>query len=117
MKRLEETNEILRKENAQLRKYLSYDVEYLLKSHKSLSKAIEELEEILSESLQELVQERDACRKIYEEYTALTREKEKDIMNAEMDKNYLETKNSLLKEVLSYLTLGAYQTQQRHGRD
>lgn len=99
LKRLEETNEILRKENAQLRKYLNYDVEYLLKSHKTLSKSIEELEEILSNALQELNQEREAWRKIFEEYTALTREKEKDIMNAEMDKNYLETKNSLLKEV------------------
>lgn len=31
----------------------------------------------------------------------LTREKEKDVMNAEMNQNYLETKNSLLKEVLT----------------
>jgi outer membrane protein assembly factor BamD (BamD/ComL family) len=100
MKRLEETNEILRKENAQLRKYLNYDIDYLLRSHKDLSIAIEEIEEMLSDALQELTQEREACKRIYEEYTTLTREKEKHIMNAEMDKNYLETKNSLLKEVL-----------------
>lgn len=31
----------------------------------------------------------------------LTREKEKEIINAEMNQNYLETKNSLLKEVLT----------------
>lgn len=31
----------------------------------------------------------------------LTREKEKEIMSAEMSQNYLETKNSLLKEVLT----------------
>ena len=41
------------------------------------------------------------ANKVYEEYTLLTREKEKDVMSAEMSQNYLETKNSLLKEVLT----------------
>lgn len=66
-----------------------------------LAKSAEEMEEMYSLAVNTLLDERQACSKIYQEYTMLTREKEKDVMNAEMNQNYLETKNSLLKEVLT----------------
>ena len=67
----------------------------------TLAESTETIEELFSESVQSLVHERETCKKIYDEYMILTREKEKQIMNAEMNQNYLETKNSLLKEVLT----------------
>lgn len=84
-----------------LKSYISNDVEIMLRQLPSLAESIETMEELYSETTQNLIKERDTCKKIYDEYMILTREKEKQIMNAEMNQNYLETKNSLLKEVLT----------------
>lgn len=98
-------NEYLHKENQQLKKklntYMNMDIEHLLNHHPILAESVEEMELMFSQVSQSLVHERQICRRVYEEYMLLIREKEKENINAEMNKNYLETKNSLLKEVLT----------------
>ena len=102
-------NEMLLKENIGLKEKLNYysgyesdsDMPPHLVQLQTLAENAEQLEETLAHTIQDLIKERETCRKVYDEYTILTREKEKDIMSAEMNKNYLETKNSLLKEVLT----------------
>lgn len=112
MLRLEEANIMLMTENEyllrenkdlknKLNTYINFDIEKLINQYPVLAQSVEELEEMFSDTTEALNQERETCRKVYNEYMALIREKEKDIMNAEIAQNYLETKNSLLKEVLT----------------
>lgn len=90
-------NDMLHQENDQLKLKLAAITKRLVES----AEAMDSMELLLSSISGKLISERSTCQKIYDEYTILTREKEKDIMNAEMNQNYLETKNSLLKEVLT----------------
>lgn len=98
-------NKRLIKENSDLKEklttYINYDIELMMDQFPGLAEAIETMEQLYSETTQSLIQERETCRKIYEEYMILVREKEKENINAEINQNYLETKNSLLKEVLT----------------
>lgn len=98
-------NEYLVKENMDLREklnsYINFDLGQLMSQFPILAEHCETMEELFSNAVSDLIQERDACKQVYDEYTMLTREKEKEIMSAEMSQNYLETKNSLLKEVLT----------------
>jgi hypothetical protein len=105
-------NEMLLKENMTLKEKLSLfsnyvkdfsisNIQHMFDQLPKLAENVEFLEETLSTTIQGMIKERQTCKKVYDEYTLLTREKEKDIMSAEMNKNYLETKNSLLKEVLT----------------
>jgi hypothetical protein len=112
IQRLEEANiilnnekEYLTKENMSLREklnlYINFDIGQLMNQFPRLAEHCETMEELYSNAINDLIKERDSCKHVFEEYTVLTREKEKDIMNSEMNLNYLETKNSLLKEVLT----------------
>lgn len=98
------TNKLI-KENIELKErlksFVSNDIDIMLRQLPTLAESIELMEELYSEAVQNLIQERDTWKKIYDEYMILTREKEKQIINAEINQNYLETKNSLLKEVLT----------------
>ena len=110
--KLEDANLLLMRENKKLIKenielkekltnYINYDIELMLNQFPNLAESLETMELLFSESAQSLIQERETCKKIYEEYMILIREKEKETINAEINQNYLETKNSLLKEVLT----------------
>ena len=90
-------NEMLVKENLklkdQLNAYSNYcrdfsidNIQYMLQQLPKLGKWTEELEEAFSTVTQDLIKERESCQRVFEEYTILTREKEKDIMTAEMNK-------------------------------
>lgn len=82
-------------------KMLTSQVDSLTQKLHSVEKREKELSEKYQKSQSELERLNKLTSDMYEEYTILAKEKDSEAMQAEIDKNHMETKIRLLKEVLT----------------